>query len=254
MDELRAWVRAAEGARATCLNLSEFEVLILQQRRRLEAFERVAFGPDELSEGIYLGALSPYPGQVHKKRRTAEEAEIDRQLKKQREADDLDAFLPCYERATGLTLNIEEEAEDPDFIAARSDGQSVGIELTMITEGSVGSIYREVLTGNAEWDPDDALDQMAFLIRQKATKIPRYRTKFNILVLQSIETNFTILSSEALHIPPEDFTESGFDEIWLADYRGLRNGMHREIQMLGLHPKNIRSLTRRPDYDNKPYG
>jgi hypothetical protein len=88
-------------------------VLILQQRKRLEAFERLAFGLDEPDEGIYLGALPPYPGDARKQRRTAEEAEIDRQLKKQREADDLDAFLPCYERATGHTLNIEEEAEDP---------------------------------------------------------------------------------------------------------------------------------------------
>lgn len=124
----------------------------------------------------------------------------------------------------------------------------------MITEGPVGNFYREVLTGNSEWDPDDALDQMAFLIRQKARKIPGYRTKFNILVLQSIETDFKILSAEALHIPPEYFAESGFDEIWLADYRALRNGMHQEIEMLGLHPENIRSLTQRPDYDNKPYG
>jgi hypothetical protein len=52
-------------------------------------------------------------------------------------------------------LNIEEEAEGPDFIAARSDGQMVGIELTVITEGPVGNFYREVLTGNSEWSPDD---------------------------------------------------------------------------------------------------
>jgi hypothetical protein len=198
--------------------------------------------------------LPPYPGHGRKQRRTREEAEIDRQLKKQREADDIDAFLLCYERATGLTLKIEEQAEAPDFVAARSDGQTVGIELTMITEGPVGTFYREVLTGNPEWDPDDALDQMAFLIRQKATKISGYRTKFNILVMQSIETDFKILSGEALHIPPENFAESRFDEIWLADYRALRNGIHREIEMLGLHPENFRSLTRRPDYDNKPYG
>jgi len=98
------------------------------------------------------------------------------------------------------------------------------------------------------------LDQVAFLIRKKSTKIPEYRTKFNILVPQSIETDFKILSAEARHIPSEDFAESGFDEIWLVDYRALRNDMHQEIEMLGLHPENIRGLTRRPDYDNKPYG
>jgi hypothetical protein len=39
MDELREWIRAAEAARVTCLNVAEFDVLIRHQKQRLE--ERV---------------------------------------------------------------------------------------------------------------------------------------------------------------------------------------------------------------------
>jgi hypothetical protein len=36
MEELRAWIRAAEAARATCLNVTEFDKLIGHQKKRLE--------------------------------------------------------------------------------------------------------------------------------------------------------------------------------------------------------------------------
>jgi ribosomal protein S18 acetylase RimI-like enzyme len=36
MDELREWIRAAEAARVTCVNVAEFDVLIRHQKRRLE--------------------------------------------------------------------------------------------------------------------------------------------------------------------------------------------------------------------------
>jgi hypothetical protein len=44
MDELRQRIRAAEAARATCANVSEFERLILQQKERLDS-ETVAKAP-----------------------------------------------------------------------------------------------------------------------------------------------------------------------------------------------------------------
>jgi hypothetical protein len=35
MDELRGWIRTAEAVRATCLNVTEFDMLIQQQKQRL---------------------------------------------------------------------------------------------------------------------------------------------------------------------------------------------------------------------------
>ena len=42
MDALREWIRAAEAARATCLNVPEFDMLIRHQKQRLEAGARKA--------------------------------------------------------------------------------------------------------------------------------------------------------------------------------------------------------------------
>ena len=41
MVELREWLRAAEAARATCLNAPEFDFLIQQQKQRLEKSDQV---------------------------------------------------------------------------------------------------------------------------------------------------------------------------------------------------------------------
>jgi AbiU2 len=50
MRELRAWIRAAEAARATCLNVHDFDVLIRHQKQRLAAFERGSLGSRQENE------------------------------------------------------------------------------------------------------------------------------------------------------------------------------------------------------------
>jgi hypothetical protein len=194
-------------------------------------------------------------GILKRPHRNAEEAAIDEQLKKEREEMDLDAFLPSYERATGFVLTIEEAAEDPDFIACRSDGLLVGVELTAVKQRGPRdqALFREILTGSREWDRDDALDKMWEMIEQKSSKIRNYRTRYNILVLQNIEANFALLCDGAIQIPVEDFTSSGFQEIWLADYSELRVGRHQEIELLGLYPNELRCVIERSDHDRKPY-
>jgi hypothetical protein len=188
-------------------------------------------------------------------RRTAEEAAIDEQLKKEREEMDLDAFLPSYERATGFVLTVEEAAEDPDFIARRSDGLLVGFELTAVMQQGPRNeaLFREILTGSREWDRDDALDEMWGMIEQKSGKIRNYRTRYNILVLQNIEANFSLLCDGAIQIPVEDFVSSGFQEIWLADFSELRAGRHQEVELLGLYPNELRCEIKRSGHDRKPY-
>lgn len=190
-----------------------------------------------------------------KPRRTAEEAAIDEQLKKEREELDLDALLPSYERATGFVLTVEEAPEDPDFIMRRSDGLIVGVELTAVRQQGPRdeALFREIFTGSREWDRDDALDEMWGMIEQKSGKIRNYRTRYNILVLQNVEANFALLCDGANEIPVEDFASSGFQEIWLADYSELRAGRHQEIELLGLYPKDLRRLIERSDHDWKPY-
>jgi hypothetical protein len=203
--------------------------------------------------GSHPASARAHRSGARRKRRTPEEAETDRQLRKQQEAEDIDRFVHAYERATGLTLTIEEEAEDPDFIAQRSDGVQVGIELTAVTEGPVDNFYRPIVTGNPEWDPDDALARACSLVEQKSEKVPGYRTKSNILVLLNLETDFRLLCALAKDVPVDDFVSAGFIEIWLADCTGVRKGLHQEIELFGLYPENYRILTERSEHDKKPY-
>ncbi len=44
MDAIREWIRAAEAVRATCLNTSEFDVLIRHQKQRLDDANSKAAG------------------------------------------------------------------------------------------------------------------------------------------------------------------------------------------------------------------
>ena len=101
------------------------------------------------------------------------------------------------------------------------------------------------------WDPTDAVDQMCFLVKQKSSKIANYQTKYNILVLQNEESDFDLMSADVKNIPIEDFESAGFDEIWLADYSGIRKGEHSEIELFGLYPKHLQIVTRRSDHDRK---
>ena len=263
MEELRKWIDVAARARATCQNVGEFDRLIEHQKQRLEVIERteherrerdrrLSFGfSDNPDTGTIIGTLHAMPETGRGRRRTPEEAEIDRRLRKEREAEDLEAFLPCYQRASGLALEVEEESENPDFIARRPDGQKVGIELTAVREGPAETFYRAILTGNHVWDPTDAVDQMCFLVKQKSSKIANYQTKYNILVLQNEESDFDLMSADVKNIPIEDFELAGFDEIWLADYSGIRKGEHSEIELFGLYPKHLQIVTRRSDHDRK---
>jgi hypothetical protein len=220
MEELRKWIDVASRVRGTCQNIGAFDLLIEHQVQRLEVLEgaerenrerhhRLSFGfSDNADSGTVVGTLPAMPKAGRGRRRTAEEAEIDRRLRKERESEDLDAFLPCYQRATSLALTVEEESENPDFILSRPDGQKVGIELTAVREGPADAFYRPILTGNQVWDPTDAVDQMCFLIRQKSSKIPNYQTKYNILVLQNEESDFDLMSADVKNIPIEDLASA----------------------------------------------
>ena len=189
---------------------------------------------------------------IKRTRRTLEEAAMDERLKKEREAEDLEAFLPSYERATGLRLSVEEEAEDPDFICSRSDGITVGVELTAVWHGPEFSLFRS-MPETSRWDVEDDCDHMWALVEQKARKLKGYRTEYNALVLQIVEGDFRALANYSAEIPIKDFKALGFDEIWLADFTGLRTGMHLEVPIVGLFPASVRKFTDRSDRDKKPY-
>ena len=48
--------------------------------------------------------------------------------------------------------------------------------------------------------------------------------------------------------------ETGFEEIWLGDFKSIRDGAHRELRLFGLYPEECQVFSERSMFDQKPYG
>jgi hypothetical protein len=68
------------------------------------------------------------------------------------------------------------------------------------------------------------------------------------------ESDFHLAAAMAREIPLEDLVAAGFVEIWLVDFKGIREGAHREVRLFGLYPEHWRTITPRSMFDQKPYG
>jgi hypothetical protein len=184
----------------------------------------------------------------------AEMAAYARQMKKEQEIADIEAFLAAYSRATDEELEASDFGESPDAVCLRPDGTEVGLEFTTVRRSPDKAFWDSVFRHDGEMDPDTTNDEITRLIRQKARLLPQFRTIRTILVLGICESDFGGAISRASHIPLDDLRETRFEEIWLADYKGIRDGAHREVQLFGLYPEENRVITGRSWYDQKPYG
>jgi hypothetical protein len=126
MDELREWIRAAEAARPTCQNKSEFDLLIRHQKQRLEQLERDSFGLDRLDSPLSETDPPAHEEIVRKARGTTEEAASDLRM-------------------------------DRMFAVAIRDGKDLFLWLRL-RRAKLGDIYYAIPTGRSEperkkWDP-----------------------------------------------------------------------------------------------------
>jgi hypothetical protein len=76
MDELRDWIRAAEAARATCVNALEFDLLIQHQKQRLEELVSVLELVESLESFVFQRRQSGSLGRVAADVHTEKPAEI----------------------------------------------------------------------------------------------------------------------------------------------------------------------------------
>jgi hypothetical protein len=179
---------------------------------------------------------------------------FDRRFRKEEEVEDIQLFLEAYERATGETLSIEDVGEAPDAICSRADGTIIGVEHTRVRRSPEGAHWDAVLNHKYEMDVGDTLDEVNRLIFQKAQLRKKFRVANNILIIALYETDFDVLVALAKEIPDDYLVSTGFNEIWLADFKGVRDGAHREVRLFGLYPVQYRQVTDRSAYDQKPYG
>ncbi len=189
-----------------------------------------------------------------KKFRDPEIAAMDAYLKAEAEDGDFELFVDAYVRATGERLTAIDRPEPPDFRCVRGDDSEVGVELTQIMRSPDDVHWEQVLYRKIEMETWKAVDEFGRLVDQKSGKLLNFPTSENILLLQSCDANFGALCRFLLEIPLKEFEATGFQEIWLGDYQGVREGAHYAIELHGLFPEEVRIHVPRPDWDQKPFG
>jgi len=186
--------------------------------------------------------------------RDPEIAEYDRRFRKEEEASDIEMFIGAYPRATGEVLTLEDAPDKPDAICRRADGSIIGIEHTRVRRSPEQASFEAIYHYRDEMDPIDTYDEIVRLIEQKAVARPKFSTSRTILMIAIYESDFELATRLASDIPGEDCESYGFDEIWLVDFKGIREGAHREVRLFGLYPEKLRTITPRSMFDQKPYG
>jgi hypothetical protein len=151
-------------------------------------------------------------------------------------------------------LELEEIGESPDALCRRPDGRIVGVEHTRIRRSPEAASFEAIHYYRDEMDPGDAFEEICRMIMQKAAVRPKFSTAHTILMIAVYEADFDLAAAMAREIPLEDLVVSGFQEIWLADFKGIREGAHREVRLFGLYPEYWRDITPRSMFDQKPYG
>lgn len=187
-------------------------------------------------------------------KRDPEIVAYDRRFRKEEEAEDIEIFLDAYERATGDKLEIVEIDESPDAICRRPDGTLIGIEHTRVRRSPEAAHWQAVLDHQYEMGFDETLDEIDRLISQKSRLRAKFRTSHNILLITLYESDFDSVVRMLQCFPLPDAASAGFDEIWLADFKGIRDGAHREARIFGIFPDRFGYVTERSSYDQKPYG
>jgi hypothetical protein len=170
--------------------------------------------------------------------------------KKMAEEIDLGYFLAAYAQATRRTLRCLESSERPDFICAKSDRSTVGLELVRVTRDPESRWADEVFFRRDHMDPGEALWRVSEAIAVKESKRQQsdWKLKENsILVIQTMDCPLTLLDSE---LEPELFRGHGFGEVWLADYSELE--AYGTVGLFCLYPTDLWGWY--PSERGKPYG
>jgi hypothetical protein len=186
--------------------------------------------------------------------RDPEIAEYDRRFRKEEEVSDIEMFLEGYPGATGKRLILEDISDSPDAICRRANGSIIGVEHTRVRRSPEQASFESVYYRRDEMDLADAFYEINRLIEKKAILRKNFSTAKNILMLAIYESDFDLTASMTQQIPNEDLAASGFEEIWLVDFKGIRDGAHREVRLFGLYPARYQTVTERSMFDQKPYG
>jgi hypothetical protein len=157
--------------------------------------------------------------------------------KKTAEEMDLQYFLAAYARTNLGSIYCLESSERPDFICARSDGSTVGLELVKVTRDPTSRWADEAFFHREHMDAGQAFWRISESIAAKESKRqqPDWKLKDNaILVVQTMDCPLMLLDTE---LEPELFRDHGFEEVWLADYCELEK--YGSVELFCLYPTDL---------------
>ena len=160
-------------------------------------------------------------------------------------------FLAAYEVATGTALNLESRHESPDFICTHQSGDRIGIELTRSPHDYEMRVHDRIWT-ESTCPSFDLLAAISTIIATKEHKRRTYSWPDTILVVELFDYSFESLHWTNDNTRADDFSDTGFREIWLADHSTVE--AYGVVRLIGLYPKSIFGLHYQPALEGKPYG
>jgi len=174
--------------------------------------------------------------------------------KKESEQESLRYFLKAYDGVTGESLAVVLISERPDFICERANGKRVGIELTKVRRGHPNDILWDKLVEKQDYM---SLDHALEMIQETAAEKEKKRREQDwtlpesaILVVELTDIPLFEIRNCITPVFLPDLYDTGFIEIWLADFTGLEAYDNVELfcvrpeGWVGYHPRGFQ----------KPYG
>jgi hypothetical protein len=168
-------------------------------------------------------------------------------IQKETEQESLGYFLEAYENLTGVTFELLEATERPDFICIRDSGGVVGVELSKVRRGHPNGIQWDQIVEKRDFMlPEDALEMIQAVGANKERKRNEADWKLPEGTMLLIELWDIPLAHIERSISPEtlpDLYATGFEEIWLADFTGLEAYDNVELfcvrpdEWAGYHPR-----------------
>ena len=174
--------------------------------------------------------------------------------KKMAEEEHLLRFLDAYDTVTGSSLTVINNGESPDFICARPSGERVGVELARSPHDFHGALWDRIWTDRTM----PAYDLLAAVDAIIADKEHKRRSDYwrtpntTILVVELLDYSFDSLAWASDLSLAGDYADTGFEEIWLADYSTLE--AFGEVRLIGLYPSRFWGVRRQSALEGKPYG
>lgn len=174
--------------------------------------------------------------------------------KKDDEYQALEYFLDAYKAACGEVIEVISVSERPDFICERPGGIRVGVELAKIRRQDPEIVlWEQILDRRDFMTSDGAIAKIQNMLLQKEAKRrePSWQLPENTLLL--LQLTDIPLSEIFRRLNPmlfPDLQDSGFAQVWLADYTGLE--AYGDIELYCLYPFQLWGYYQRAI--KKPFG